>query len=233
MSRSRSESTSPHKAGRLTALPGEVAPPSNVKRGVQPIGLADGRDGLLFVPEQYSPDRPAPLVVMLHGAGGNAHHGLAPFLPLAEQRGMVLLAPESRRETWDMLFGAWGPDVAYIDAALEQIFSRLSIDPVRIAAEGFSDGASYALSLGITNGELFRHVVAFSPGFAAPADQRGAPRIYVSHGTGDEVLPIDRCSRRFVPALKRAGYDVTYTEFEGGHTMPPEIIQAGLSWLLD
>ena len=38
-----------------------------------------------------------------------------------------------------------------------------------------------------------------------PAVQRGAPRIYISHGTHDTVLPIDRCSRRIVPALQRAG----------------------------
>ena len=45
--------------------------------------------------------------------------------------------------------------------------------------------ASYALSLGIANGNLFSHVLAFSPGFLAPAGQTGSPRICVSHGTQD------------------------------------------------
>ena len=92
-----------------------------------------------------------------------------------------------------------------------------------MAVGGFSDGASYALSLGITNGDLFTHVMAFSPGFMAPAGQMGSPRIFVSHGTRDGVLPIDRCSRKIVPQLERADYDVLYREFDGGHTISPEI----------
>jgi phospholipase/carboxylesterase len=45
--------------------------------------------------------------------------------------------------------------------------------------------ASYALSLGIANGNLFSHVLAFSLGFLAPASQTGSPRIFVSNGTQD------------------------------------------------
>jgi phospholipase/carboxylesterase len=64
---------------------------------------------------------------------------------------------------------------------------------------GFSDGASYALSLGLTNGDLFRHVIAFSPGFMAPAARRGEPPVFVSHITRDGVLPIGVTSHRIVP----------------------------------
>ena len=95
---------------------------------------------------------------------------------------------------------------------------------------GFSDGASYALSLGITNGDLFTHVLAFSPGFVAPAGQTGAPRIFVSHGTRDGVLPIDRCSRSIVPELKRGGYDVLYREFDGEHSISLEIALEAMGW---
>jgi phospholipase/carboxylesterase len=104
------------------------------------------------------------------------------------------------------------------------------VDPARLAVGGFSDGASYALSLGLTNDDLFSHVLAFSPGFMAPAGQAGTPRIFVSHSTDDGVLPIDRCSRRVVPRLERAGYDVTYREFEGAHTVPPEIALEAVGW---
>ena len=105
-----------------------------------------------------------------------------------------------------------------------------AVDPGRVAVGGFSDGASYALSLGITNGDLFGHILAFSPGFTAPAAQVSSPRIFVSHGTRDEVLPIDRCSRRIVPQLERAGYEVQYREFEGGHVVPPEIRSEATDW---
>lgn len=87
----------------------------------------------------------------------------------------------------------------------------------------FPDGASYALSLGITNEDVFTHILAFSPGFLAPVAQRGTPAVFISHGTRDAVLPIDACSRKIVPRLQRAGYDVRYREFPGGHVIPPEI----------
>jgi predicted esterase len=104
--------------------------------------------------------------------------------------------------------GGYGPDVEFIDRALDWAFNRLTLDTRRLAITGFSDGASYALSLGITNGDLFMRVIAFSPGFMAPATRRGKPQVFVSHGTRDRVLPIKRCSRRIVPQLDHAGYRV-------------------------
>jgi predicted esterase len=44
------------------------------------------------------------------------------------------------------------------------------------------------------------------------------------------VLPIDRCSRRIVPTLRRAGYDVTQREFDGGHAVPPEVVHDAADW---
>ena len=45
---------------------------------------------------------------------------------------------------------------------------QLDVDRQRVCASGFSDGASYALSLGAANGDLFTHIAAFSPGFMRP-----------------------------------------------------------------
>src|SRR4051812_15189914 len=58
--------------GRLLARParGIGAAP----RGFQPLGLESRRDGFLYVPAGYREDRPAPLVLMLHGAGGDAQN---------------------------------------------------------------------------------------------------------------------------------------------------------------
>jgi predicted esterase len=170
---------------------------------------------------------------MLHGAGGTAERGLAPFRDVADEAGVMLLAIDSRRRTWDVIVGKFGPDVAFIDEALALVFERYAVDAAHLAVEGFSDGASYALSLGITNGDLFTHIVAFSPGFVvADGGQEGQSRLFISHGTRDEVLPIDRCSRRIVPLMERAGYDVRYREFDGGHTVPPEIAYEALTWLV-
>lgn len=219
--------------GRVLARPAGLIGAEKAPIGLRPLGLEGGRDGLLYVPEGYRTDRPAPFALALHGAGGDAHGGLASLLPLADEYGFILLAPDARRATWDVIRGDYGPDVAFVDRALAQTFGRYAVDPALLAIGGFSDGASYALSLGLTNGDLFTHIIAFSPGFIAPAGQEGAPRVFISHGTGDEVLPIDVCSRRLAPELRRAGYDVTYREFDGPHTVPPGIAREAADWFIE
>jgi phospholipase/carboxylesterase len=124
-----------------------------------------------------------------------------------------------------------GPGVRRIDRLLDEVSLTWSVD--RLAIGGFSDGASYALSLGIANGDLFDAVVAFSPGFAASMVQHGAPRLFISHGINAEVLPITDCSRRLVPRLEQAGYPVTYVEFDGAHTVPTELVEHAATWLAD
>jgi phospholipase/carboxylesterase len=222
--------------GRLRARPAQETVDKAVHIGLQSIGVGVTRgDYLLHVPEAYQATRPAPLMLWLHGAGGHARAFLSPELQgLAEATGMLLLVPTSEEYTWDVIVGRgrYGPDVIAIDRALEITFSRYAVDPARIAVGGFSDGASYALSLGITNGDLFTHVLAFSPGFSMPAGKRGSPRVFVSHGTRDEVLPIDRCSRRIVSQLERVGYGIRYREFEGSHTVPPDVAREAVSWFV-
>ncbi|MGY1856989.1 alpha/beta hydrolase [Modestobacter sp. SYSU DS0290] len=227
---SRNGSGGDDDAATLTARPGEpsAGPASD---GTRPLGVADERDALLHVPAGLDPGRPAPLVVSLHGAGGDAAAGLGLLQSLADERGLVLLAPASRGSTWDAVRGGFGADVAVIDRALGAVFSRLTVDPERVAVAGFSDGATYALGLGLANGSLFRRVVAFSPGFVPPGPRAGQPAVFVSHGTADDVLPIDRTSRVLVPELQDDGYDVNYREFDGPHVVPPEIAQEAVDWL--
>ena len=198
--------------------------------GRSALGLGDRRDGLLHVPPAAAAGA-APLVVLLHGAGSSAQAGMALLGDLADEHGLALLAPDSRGRTWDLLEGGFGPDVDFLDRALDRVFAGCPVDPARVALGGFSDGASYALSLGIGNGDLFTHLIAFSPGFAAPVAARGRPRVFVTHGVDDRVLPISRCSRRLVPALRERGLDVTYEEFDGGHSVPPQLARRAVAWL--
>ncbi len=150
----------------------------------------------------------------------------------AEEHGVLVLSIDSRDRTWDIIVDDVGPDVAFLDRALRSTFERFAVDPSRVAISGFSDGASYALSIGLANGELFKDVVAFSPGFSLPPEIHGKPRVFVSHGTKDAVLGVDHTSRRIVPRLERAGYDVVYREFDGPHTVPSEIVRTAFVWLL-
>ena len=195
--------------------------------------VSSGRHGraLLTVPDAAARG-PVPLVLVLHGAGGDAESGMRVLGEAADAAGVAVLAPASRRRTWDVVSGGFGPDVAAIDALLRRVSGAVPVDATRTAIAGFSDGASYALSLGLTNGDRFARIIAFSPGFAAPGERRGRPPVFVSHGRQDRVLPIDRTSRQLVPALRRAGHTVTYREFGGGHTVPPAMVAAALTELL-
>jgi len=214
----------------LSARPG--IPTRQAQLGRSDLGLATGRDGILYVPQSYSPDKPAPLVMLLHGAGGNAAAWFGTYGTRADALGIVMLAPESRGGTWDAIRGEFSFDVTFIDSALRTVFERCAIDPKRIAIAGFSDGASYAISLGLPNGELFTHVIAYSPGFIRDVGWHGKPPVFISHGTLDPILPIEATSRVIVPGLRARGYSVEFTEFVGAHEVPPPISTKALDWFL-
>jgi phospholipase/carboxylesterase len=199
--------------------------------GLHALRVDPRRDTLLHVPATLRTDRPAPLLLTLHGAGGVAGRWIERVIPLADALGALLVAPTSADASWDVRFGDFGVDVVRIEAALAVVFGRFDVDPARLATHGFSDGASYALSLGLTNGDLFGRIVAHSPGFVVTEAGRGAPAVFVSHGTADPVLPIDTTSRRIVPDLRRQGYAVDYREFDGGHAIPPAVEAEARAWL--
>lgn len=217
------EQADTHSSGILTSRPGH-GPTEHTAAGTHPIGLGRRRDGVFHVPAGAT--RPVPLLIMLHGAGASAQDVLPLVSAAAEEHAVAVLAPDSRGATWDVIQHAYGPDAAFLDAALARVFGQVPVDPQRIAVAGFSDGASYALSLGLANGDLFRDVLAFSPGFAAPARRQGATRIFISHGRQDPVLPFERCGDRLAAVLAQAGYDVAYHPFSGGHVVPTQIVEA-------
>ena len=217
---------------RLTARPQLGANKVAAQWGLRPLELDSERAGMIYVPPIYVPGTPVPLLIMLHGAGSQGENALKPLLQLADDAGLIVVAPDSRGRTWDLILEDYGPDVAFIDRVLAWTFARYAIDPARVALGGFSDGASYALSLGLTNGDLFDALIAFSPGFMKPGRRRNAPRLFISHGTEDRVLPIEQTSRRIVPELERAGYQVRYREFAGGHSIPAEIAREAIEWFL-
>ena len=223
-----------YKSGRLTARTDASSPKEAKPAGVHVLGLAKGKDTLLYVPEKYTPVKPAALAVMLHGAGAPAEQGISLLRRYADDRNIILVAPASKAYSWDIIAGnAFGPDVISLDGALAEVFTHYAINPEHIAIGGFSDGASYALSIGLTNGDLFTHVIAFSPGFAYSLERHGKPAVFISHGVDDPVLPIDPCGRRIVPQLQHQGLEVKFTEFDGGHEIPAAISENAVSWFLD
>ena len=219
----------PAESADLTSRP---ATPSKIPlTGRNPLGLATGRDGFLYVPPGYSPSSPASLLVLLHGAGENSSMwSMNALISLYESRNVVVLAPDSRSVSWDLAYGGFGADVKFIDSALAYTFDRCVINPASIALGGFSDGASYALSLGASNGDFFSHLLGFSPGFFGPATQRGRPKVFVSHGRADPILPFSWTSTNLVPSLTSQGYSVNFVPFDGGHALPLAVATEAMDW---
>lgn len=227
--------------GATTEL-GRIVLPANSSMQTASAGLQklSGRNGLLYIPPDHA--EPLPLLILLHKAGGSASEwfgGSGSYAAYAEKGHFIILAPESPGQSWGTGPKTWGYDYLAINRALEEAFTRCAIDRSRIAIGGFSDGASYALSLGLANGDVFSDIIAFSPGFIVRAQARGRqgprgvkiPLVYIAHGLSDNVLPIASTSRIFVSSLRKNGYNVEFREFSGGHHVSREVADQAMSWL--
>jgi len=186
-----------------------------------------------------APTGPLPLVVLLHGAGGYPPNFLQSMKPVADRLGVILAQPHSAGRTWDLIqnmqMGSepWhGPDAHRLDQSLADLFSHAAVDPSRVILLGFSDGASYGLSLGTANPKLFTTVIALSPGGFAPPDRIDrAQRIFIAHGRGDSVLPF-AATKGIADALHGAGANVRFRPFVGDHQIDPESLVEALDWAL-
>ena len=201
---------------------------SNAATGLQRF-KENGLRGLFYVPRSYNPNEPLPLLILLHGADHHASDWFGSYSRRAERGRFIIVAPDSFGRTWGST-GDYGPDVSRINAELAVVFSRYAIDSGRIIVGGFSDGASYALSLGLFNGDRIRGVIAFSPGSLNGRQGRGHPSFFISHGLQDTMLPVEG-SRSFVALLQKAGYAVVYREFNGGHEVPPAVSDVAMMWV--
>ena len=214
----------------LSARPG--VPVRTAAPGLTHLTIEPGRDALLYVPTGTAPGAKLPFILLLHGATMRPESQLALFQGMAESKGIALLAVKSLDYTWDAIRGDYGPDLTFIDRALKEVFASVRVDPARVAVEGFSDGATYALGLALSNGDLFSSAMVFSAGFLPRFQQQGKPRLFISHGTADRILPIDQTGRPTVAVLRAAGYRIEYREFDGPHRIPPDIAAAAVDWLL-
>lgn len=212
-----------------------IDPIYSVSSGLSKLGFSLFEDGFLYVPEKYSPDIAMPLVFVLHGASGSSNNWIKyyNFDDFAEEKGFILAAINSKYYTWDLILGGYGEDVSSINSALQYIFLHCKIVPDRIALCGFSDGATYTLSLVISNGDIFTHLMAFSPGFVTISDPLiGKPKIFVAHGNSDYELPVEGSRDYIVPNFIDMGYDVKYYKFRGGHQVSSAASNNALDWFI-
>ena len=188
----------------------------------------------VYVPTTYKAGTPMPLVIALHGLGGNEdgffdnYAKLAP--QLAEKHGMLMAAPLGFRR--DGFYGSpltAGTDPAskrrmeYSEKDVLEVLRRMramyNVDESRIYLMGHSMGAIGTWWLGSKYHDTWAALVAFSGvGAATLADNmKGLPH-FIVHGDNDNTVNVSG-SRNMVAALKKLNADVTYTEVPGGsHT---------------
>lgn len=215
-------------AFRLPSPPTEVPLPA----GRHALQFPEGREAVLVVPEGLDLERPVPLLVLFHGAGGEANKVLPHFVRWARARRFLLLAPQSMFPTWDIVIGGHGPDLERLDTALQQVATHFHLDPDHLAFAGFSDGGSYALSVGLGNGDVASHVIALSAGFMNTFSQIGSPRVFIAHGRSDAQLPLETSARPHALRLLKEGVDLTLLPFEGDHVILPDVVQAAIEFFL-
>ena len=202
-------------------------------------------DALLYRPSELG-QGPHPLIVLVHGYPQRATQILDWFKPSAEREKVLLLAVQSRGRRWDLVPDPdrrissrmrpnfeFGPDVPRIDEVLFEVFSAAPVDPARVVILGFSDGASYALSLGLANYELFRSIIALSPGFVrVPGAVLPSQRIVIASGTSDRMLPYEVVAEKIVPLLVENGLKPRFCSFEGGHSVHLRQLREALGYAL-
>jgi len=219
--------------GRLSARFHKPSSDAALAAGEHVLETNGDRRSILFIPTGYDATRPAPFYLALHGATGSGDTMLRGTRAAAEAHGVIVLSPSSRDFSWDAIRGGYADDFARVDKLVNQVFDRCAVDSRRVAIAGFSDGATYAISVGLLNGDLFTHVIAHSPGFIiSGGTPRGKPRVFISHGREDTILPFDQCGRRLATQLEHDGYRVRFDAFDGGHAATPAMRETAMSWFV-
>lgn len=184
---------------------------------------------------------PHPTLLALHGWGANALDllGLAPHLGAGD---LLVLCPQGPIEVpigpgmngygwFPITMGAPPDPVAFaesvgaLDAFVAAARQRYPIDDRRLAVLGFSQGGVMAYALALRHGRGLAAVAALSTWFAPGLAPLGAVSLaglpmLVQHGTRDELIEVAR-GRESVEALRAAGADVRYREYEMGHEISP------------
>lgn len=173
--------------------------------------LTAGRHWLAHVPAHHH--QPMPVVVLLHGAGGNSRNVMRQSLigQAADARGVLVIAPDGTAprpdrppkflgnpQMWNDGSGrrvgpAFGVDDAtHLGALLDEAAERFSTDPSRTYAMGFSNGASMALRLAAEMPERFAAVAADAghPFVSPEPGARPVPTVCVC-GTADPLIPLE------------------------------------------
>ncbi|MGO9604211.1 MAG: hypothetical protein ACLQAT_12585 [Candidatus Binataceae bacterium] len=184
-------------------------------------------DYTLYVPEDYSQEKPLPLIVALHGGHGQGYEYVWTWLRPARSRGYAILAPKSFGDTWDMRVPSL--DTLSILRILDEVTNEYSIDPARVYLTGLSDGGIFTYILGLEQSRLFRGLAVVAGALHPAVDpmlRQGRGKntpLLIIHGVHDFIFPI-AFTRQTCNLLESIGYNVTYEELpDWGHAYPYSI----------
>jgi phospholipase/carboxylesterase len=193
---------------------------------------ATGRgDAAVYVPEYYRAEQQWPLVVALHGGMGTGIELLWQWLPVARSRGLIVVCPTSKGDTWPLHEPDYDADA--LTALVDWVVTEWQTDPDRVLLSGISDGATYSYLYGLMPGTRYTHLApiagTFHPLLLQGLDVADRP-IYLVHGVHDDVFPVAG-ARSTAGALASAGARVTYQEIEDlAHAFPAEALSGLLDW---
>ena len=161
------------------------------------------REYLAYVPASYDENADYPVVLNFHGFGGNAKDYVryeSDFRDVAEQEGVILIYPQALLLSG---FSVWNAaplaednktstdDIGFIETLLDDLQETLSIDPNRIYATGFSNGAMFAYALACFTEGLIAGVAAVS-GLQLNLEDCAPSHpisVLIAHSTTDDVIP--------------------------------------------
>jgi poly(3-hydroxybutyrate) depolymerase len=195
-----------------------------------------GSRAVLLTPPEIDPSRLYPLVTVLHGAGRQDELLVRACRGEPEKRDALFLVPRSLHPTWDLVACDERPDLDFLEWAYDLIYRRYPVDRGRQALLGYSDGASYALSVGLSNPHVFRAVMGWAAGFVALdptgiGPEQPKPEVLLEYGTHDELFPFERVAKPMRANLESLGYRVEFRVDEGGRHWPSGSFQSeALDW---
>jgi phospholipase/carboxylesterase len=188
-----------------------------------------------------------PTILTLHGRGSNEQDliGLASHLPEGllwiSPRGPHKLGLDSYEWYRVRIIGRPDPDqvasaLETIDHFIDEILSVYPVDPNKLFLLGFSQGSLLSMCYALEHPSRIAGVIAQSgyiPGHINleidEAEVRNKPFILI-HGAQDTMIPIEwgRASR---DRLQTLGMDMTYHEFQMGHTVSLDSLEVISKWL--
>ncbi len=193
-----------------------------------------------FLPTDYQPGYPYPLVVAFHAAGGSEESG-ARLLPRISRRnyiGLSLRGPHAAGRG----FG-WAdadPDALHHDllAAVEQTRRTYHVHSERVFLLGVGDGAMAAYRVGLRMADRVAGVVALNGLMPKPNGKplfslgavRGLP-VFIGHGVANPVIPYATAERDF-RLLYAAGTDVKLTGYPTAQKLHAHMLRDVNRWVM-